>query len=42
MKPYANIPLYACGENYSKMNNQWMEGGLDTSEYILKYVFEII
>lgn len=36
MKPYEDINLYACGENYSRFNNQWMEGALDTSEYILK------
>lgn len=28
--PYPNIPLYVCGENYSEMNAQWIEGALDT------------
>jgi hypothetical protein len=36
MHPFRYIPLYVCGENYSEKNNQWMEGALDTSEYILK------
>lgn len=36
MHPFKHIPLYVCGENYSEKNNQWMEGALDTSEYILK------
>ena len=42
MKPYDEIPLYACGENYSKQNNQWMEGSLDTSKYIMKYILQDI
>lgn len=28
--PIPNIPLYVCGENYSELNSQWMEGALDT------------
>jgi len=39
MHPFRNIPLYVCGENYSEKNNQWMEGALDTSEYILKLLW---
>ena len=42
MKPYDDIPLYACGENFSKQNNQWMEGSLDTSKYIMKYILKDI
>jgi len=34
--PFKNIPLYICGENFSEKNNQWMEGSLDTSKYILQ------
>ena len=34
-KPYPDIPLYVCGENYSEKNNQWMEGALDTVPKIL-------
>ena len=30
-KPYADIPLYVCGENFSEFNGQWMEGALDTA-----------
>ena len=35
MRPFPNLPIFVCGENYSEKNNQWMEGALDTSEYIL-------
>lgn len=28
--PIPSIPLYVCGENYSELNSQWMEGALDT------------
>ena len=38
MRPFKNIPLFVCGENYSEKNNQWMEGALDTSEYILERI----
>jgi hypothetical protein len=29
MKPYIDVPLYVCGENYSEKNNQWIEGALE-------------
>lgn len=35
MHPLPGVPLYVCGENYSATNYQWMEGALDTSDYIL-------
>ena len=38
MKPLKDIPIFVCGENYSERNNQWMEGALDTSEYIIKFI----
>ena len=38
MKPHEDKKLYACGENFSRYNNQWIEGALDTSEYILKKI----
>jgi len=31
MKPYAGVPLYVCGENYSAKNSQWIEGALEGS-----------
>ena len=40
MCPFKNIPLFVCGENYSEKNNQWMEGALDTSEYILERLYK--
>jgi hypothetical protein len=36
MRPFPNLPIFVCGENFSEKNNQWMEGSLDTSEYILR------
>jgi hypothetical protein len=38
MRPFKNMPLFVCGENYSEKNNQWMEGALDTSDYILERI----
>jgi hypothetical protein len=38
MRPFPNIPIFVCGENFSEKNNQWMEGALDTSEYIMRYM----
>ena len=31
LHPIPNIPLYVCGENFSELNSQWMEGALDTA-----------
>jgi hypothetical protein len=36
--PNKNIPLFICGENFSEKNNQWIEGSLDTSKYILQKI----
>jgi len=36
MVPFPNIPLYVCGENYSENNTAWIEGALNTSDYVLK------
>lgn len=33
--PIPNIPLYVCGENFSELNSQWMEGALDTALQII-------
>ena len=38
MRPFKNMPLFVCGENFSEKNNQWMEGALDTSDYILERI----
>ena len=37
LKPYNNIPLYICGENYSESQG-WMEGALETSEKMIKKI----
>jgi monoamine oxidase len=37
LKPYNNIPLYICGENYSESQG-WMEGALETSEKIIMHL----
>ena len=38
MQPFEDKKLFVCGENYSAKNTAWMEGALDTSEYILKRI----
>ena len=38
MQPYEDKKLFVCGENYSPNNTAWIEGALDTSEYILKKI----
>ena len=36
MVPYSELPLFVCGENYSENNTAWIEGALDTSDYVIK------
>ena len=36
MVPNPEMPLYVCGENYSENNTAWIEGGLNTSTYVMK------
>lgn len=31
MRPYVDVPLFVCGENYSAKNSQWIEGALEGS-----------
>lgn len=38
MKPYEDIPLFVCGENFSEKQSQWIEGSLETSEKVVKQV----
>jgi protoporphyrinogen oxidase len=38
MKPYKDIPLFVCGENFSEKQSQWIEGSLETSEKVVKEV----
>lgn len=33
VNPFPN--MYICGEHYSEMNQQWMEGALDTAEHVI-------
>jgi monoamine oxidase len=37
IKPYDNLDLFICGENYSHSFQQWIEGSLETSNRVLKY-----
>jgi len=37
--PYPNQSLYICGENYS-LNQGWIEGALETSEGVLKWLIQ--
>jgi len=32
LRPYKDMPLFVCGENYSHSHQQWMEGALDTAK----------
>ena len=36
MVPFKEEKLYICGENYSEKNTAWIEGAVESSEYILK------
>ena len=38
LKPFSNMDLYICGENYSEKYQQWMEGALDTSTKIIDMI----
>ena len=34
LKPFSNIPMYICGENYSETQG-WIEGALETSKLVI-------
>lgn len=36
MVPFKGEKLYICGENYSEKDTAWIEGALESSEYIVK------
>ena len=36
MVPFKGEKLYICGENYSEKNTAWIEGALESSEYVVK------
>ena len=38
MKPFSN-ELYVCGEHFSSKNQQWIEGALETSSYVISKIF---
>ena len=38
LQPFARIPLFVCGENYSYAHQQWMEGALETSEKVVRKI----
>jgi len=38
MKPFSN-DLYICGEHFSSKNQQWIEGALETSSYVISKIF---
>ena len=37
-KPFNNMELYICGENYSEKNQQWIEGALDTAKNVISQI----
>ena len=36
LQPFPHLDLFICGENYSWHNQQWIEGALDTSNFVLE------
>jgi monoamine oxidase len=38
LHPFKRIPFFICGENFSAVHQQWMEGALDTSEKVVGMV----
>jgi monoamine oxidase len=38
LKPFANTPLYICGEHYSAKSQQWIEGALETAEKVVERI----
>jgi monoamine oxidase len=36
LQPFANTPLYICGEHYSAKSQQWIEGALETAEKVVE------
>ena len=38
LQPFANTPLYVCGEHYSADNQQWIEGALITAEKVIQRI----
>jgi monoamine oxidase len=36
IRPFPEMDLFVCGENYSEKWQQWMEGALETSERVLR------
>ena len=34
--PFPDLDLFICGENYSHHNQQWIEGALETSNFVLE------
>ena len=37
-RPIDDLNLFICGEHFSEKNQQWMEGGLETSEKVIGYL----
>ena len=36
LQPFHDLDLFICGENYSWRNQQWIEGALETSNFVLE------
>lgn len=36
LQPFPHLELFICGENYSWHNQQWIEGALETSNFVLE------
>lgn len=35
LHPFANVPFFICGENFSAAHQQWIEGALETSDKVV-------
>lgn len=38
LRPFGELPLFICGENYSQSNQQWMEGALETAHKVVEMI----
>ena len=41
LHPFLDKPLFICGEHYSNVGQQWMEGALETGDRVLKVLHKI-
>lgn len=42
LHPFANIPFFICGENFSAAHQQWIEGALETSGKVVATIKQML